>query len=68
MSPANPQVAASVRARLLNVAKAQGVDFNLDSVVERAHQCRDRRARQGVTTLRATARKEEQRRMVRRAR
>ena len=28
MSPANPNVAASVRARLLNVAKAQGVDFN----------------------------------------
>ncbi len=43
-------------------------NFNLDSVVERARQCRDRRARHGVTTLRATARKEEQRRMVRRAR
>lgn len=28
MSPASPNVAASVRARLLNVAKAQGVDFN----------------------------------------
>jgi predicted nucleotidyltransferase component of viral defense system len=28
MNPANPNVAASVRARLLNVAKAQGVDFN----------------------------------------
>jgi hypothetical protein len=28
MSPAIPNVAASVRARLLNVAKAQGVDFN----------------------------------------
>jgi len=28
VSPANPNVAASVRARLLNVAKAQGVDFN----------------------------------------
>ncbi len=28
MSPANPNVAASVRARLLNVAKAQGADFN----------------------------------------
>ena len=28
MSPANPNVAASVRARLLNVAKVQGVDFN----------------------------------------
>jgi len=28
MSPANPNVAASVRARLFNVAKAQGVDFN----------------------------------------
>ena len=28
MSAANPNVAASVRARLLNVAKAQGVDFN----------------------------------------
>jgi hypothetical protein len=27
MSPANPNVAASVRARLLNVAKTQGVDF-----------------------------------------
>lgn len=26
MNPANPNVAASVRARLLNVAKAQGVD------------------------------------------
>lgn len=28
MSAINPNVAASVRARLLNVAKAQGVDFN----------------------------------------
>ena len=28
MSPANPNVATSVRARLLGVAKAQGVDFN----------------------------------------
>jgi hypothetical protein len=28
MSTAGPNVAASVRARLLNVAKAQGVDFN----------------------------------------
>jgi predicted nucleotidyltransferase component of viral defense system len=28
MSPAVPNVAASVRARLLNVAKTQGVDFN----------------------------------------
>ena len=28
MNPANPNVAASVRARLLNVAKTQGVDFN----------------------------------------
>jgi len=28
MSPVSPNVAASVRARLLNVAKAQGVDFN----------------------------------------
>lgn len=28
MSPATPNVAASVRARLLNVAKAQSVDFN----------------------------------------
>jgi predicted nucleotidyltransferase component of viral defense system len=28
LSAASPQVAASVRARLLNVAKAQGVDFN----------------------------------------
>ncbi len=28
MNPANPNVAASVRTRLLNVAKAQGVDFN----------------------------------------
>lgn len=28
MNRANPNVAASVRARLLNVAKAQGVDFN----------------------------------------
>ena len=28
MSAATPNVAASVRARLLNVAKAQGVDFN----------------------------------------
>ncbi|MBW8831375.1 MAG: nucleotidyl transferase AbiEii/AbiGii toxin family protein [Burkholderiales bacterium] len=28
MNPANPNVAPSVRARLLNVAKAQGVDFN----------------------------------------
>lgn len=28
MSGADPNVAASVRARLLNVAKAQGVDFN----------------------------------------
>ena len=28
MSPANSNFAASVRARLLNVAKAQGVDFN----------------------------------------
>jgi hypothetical protein len=28
MSTATPNVAASVRARLLNVAKAQGVDFN----------------------------------------
>ena len=28
MNPTNPNVAASVRARLLNVAKAQGVDFN----------------------------------------
>ena len=28
MNPANPNVAASVRGRLLNVAKAQGVDFN----------------------------------------
>ena len=28
MNPALPNVAASVRARLLNIAKAQGVDFN----------------------------------------
>ncbi len=28
MNPANPNVAASVRARVLDVAKAQGVDFN----------------------------------------
>ena len=28
MSPVSQNVAASVRARLLNVAKAQGVDFN----------------------------------------
>jgi len=28
VNPANPNLAASVRARLLNVAKAQGVDFN----------------------------------------
>ena len=28
MNAASPNVAASVRARLLNVAKAQGVDFN----------------------------------------
>jgi predicted nucleotidyltransferase component of viral defense system len=28
MSPVHPNVAASVRARLLNVARAQGVDFN----------------------------------------
>ena len=28
MSTASPNVAASVRARLLNVAKAQGADFN----------------------------------------
>ncbi len=28
MNPANSNVAVSVRARLLNVAKAQGVDFN----------------------------------------
>ena len=28
MNPANPNVAASIRARLLNVAKIQGVDFN----------------------------------------
>ncbi|MBU4506667.1 MAG: nucleotidyl transferase AbiEii/AbiGii toxin family protein [Hydrogenophaga sp.] len=28
MSPVGPNVAASVRARLLNVAKAQGADFN----------------------------------------
>lgn len=28
MKPANPNLAASVRARLLNIAKAQGVDFN----------------------------------------
>ncbi len=28
MNPANPTVAASVLARLVNVAKAQGVDFN----------------------------------------
>ena len=28
MNPANPNLAASVRARLLNVAKAQDVDFN----------------------------------------
>ena len=28
MNSANPNLAASVRARLLNVAKAQGVDFN----------------------------------------
>jgi Nucleotidyl transferase AbiEii toxin, Type IV TA system len=28
MSPVHPNVAASVRARLLNVAKSQGIDFN----------------------------------------
>lgn len=28
MSPLNPNIAASIRARLLNIAKAQGVDFN----------------------------------------
>lgn len=28
MSAATPNISASVRARLLNVAKAQGVDFN----------------------------------------
>ncbi len=28
MNPAKPNVAASVRVRLLNVAKSQGVDFN----------------------------------------
>ena len=27
MSPPNPNIAGSVRARLLNVAKTQGVDF-----------------------------------------
>jgi hypothetical protein len=42
--------------------------MNLETVVERARQCRDRRARQGVRTQRADARKEEQRRMARRAR
>ena len=39
----------------------------LDSAVERARACRDRRARQDGTTPRAPARKEEQRRMARRA-
>ena len=29
MSAANPNIAASVRTRLLNLAKAQGVDFTL---------------------------------------
>jgi hypothetical protein len=28
MAPANPNFAASIRARLLNVAKAQGPDFD----------------------------------------
>jgi hypothetical protein len=42
--------------------------FNLETAVERACQCRDRRVRQGVTTRRATARKKEQRGMARRAR
>ena len=28
MNPAHPNVAASIRGRLLNIAKAQGVDFN----------------------------------------
>jgi predicted nucleotidyltransferase component of viral defense system len=28
VNPASPNVAASIRARLLNIAKAQGVDFN----------------------------------------
>ena len=40
----------------------------LETAVGRACQCRDRRVRQGATTQRATARKEEQRRMARRAR
>jgi hypothetical protein len=40
----------------------------LKTAVERARQCRDRRVRQGARTRRATARKDEQRRMARRAR
>ena len=40
----------------------------LETAVERARQCRDRRVRQGARTQRATARKDEQRRMARRAR
>ncbi|MDR1969459.1 MAG: hypothetical protein LBQ32_12360 [Burkholderiaceae bacterium] len=42
--------------------------FNLETVVERARQCRAWRARQGARTQRADARKKEHRRMVRRAR
>src|SRR4051794_10620652 len=46
-----------------------GVDvaLNLDPAVERTRACRDRRARQGATTQRAPALKEEQRRVARRA-
>ncbi len=42
--------------------------FNLETAVGCACQCRDRGARQGATTRRAHARKEEQRRMAPRAR
>ncbi len=42
--------------------------FNLETAVGCACQCRDRCARQGVTTQRTPVRKEEQRRMARRAR
>ena len=57
MNPANPNLAASVRARLLNVAKAQGVDFNQVLVVSvhggYGHD-RTRLAHVGVSRGRAT--------------
>jgi IS5 family transposase len=58
----------TIAKRMLTLAAPHHKLVTLEAVVGRARQCRDRRARQGARTRRAHARKDEQRRMARRAR